>query len=86
MEVSNWNVGEACKGVYEQYSREVEDGIRMWLCRIIKRKRKKIDLPDRELNPGHPRDRRVYWPLYYRGSHDYSLQKPYRMHSFISSV
>ena len=22
------------------------------------------ELPVRELNPGHPRDRRVYWPLY----------------------
>ena len=28
---------------------------------------KNIDLPDRESNPGLPRDRRGYWPLYYRG-------------------
>ena len=27
----------------------------------------KIHLPDRELNPGLPRDRRGYSPLYYRG-------------------
>ena len=30
-------------------------------------KRPKKDLPDGELNPGLPRDRRGYWPLYYRG-------------------
>ena len=32
-------------------------------------------LPGRELNPGHLRDRQVYWPLYYRGSlisHDFT--------------
>ena len=29
-------------------------------------KKKKL-LPDGELNPGLPRDRRGYWPLYYRG-------------------
>ena len=29
-----------------------------------KDKKDKKDLPVRELNPGHPRDRRVYWPLY----------------------
>ncbi len=28
-------------------------------------------LPDGELNPGLPRDRRGYWPLYYRGIDDY---------------
>ncbi len=28
---------------------------------------KKDILPDGELNPGLPRDRRGYWPLYYRG-------------------
>ena len=28
---------------------------------------KKKGLPDRESNPGLPRDRRRYWPLYYRG-------------------
>ena len=28
------------------------------------------DLPDGELNPGLPRDRRGYSPLYYRGLHD----------------
>ena len=26
-----------------------------------------VYLPDGELNPGLPRDRRGYWPLYYRG-------------------
>ena len=31
-------------------------------------KNAKCYLPDRELNPGLPRDRRGYWPLYYRGS------------------
>ena len=30
-------------------------------------KQKKVSLPDGELNPGLPRDRRGYWPLYYRG-------------------
>ena len=30
-------------------------------------KNSKIILPDRELNPGLPRDRRGYLPLYYRG-------------------
>ena len=29
------------------------------------------NLPDGELNPGLPRDRRGYSPLYYRGLHDY---------------
>ena len=28
-------------------------------------------LPDGELNPGLPRDRRGYWPLYYRGLDEY---------------
>ena len=37
-----------------------------------RKKRKKItekkkELPDRESNPGLPRDRRRYSPLYYRG-------------------
>ena len=27
----------------------------------------KKEFPGRELNPGLPRDRRKYWPLYYRG-------------------
>ena len=31
------------------------------------KKEKKITLPDRESNPGLPRDRRRYLPLYYRG-------------------
>ena len=31
-------------------------------------KKKKDALPDRESNPGLPRDRRRYLPLYYRGS------------------
>ena len=30
-------------------------------------KNNKKDLPDGELNPGLPRDRRGYSPLYYRG-------------------
>ncbi len=33
-----------------------------------KKKGKKKVLPDRESNPGLPRDRRRYLPLYYRGS------------------
>ena len=32
-----------------------------WLCTLFKK------LPDRESNPGRPRDRREYSPLYYRG-------------------
>ena len=36
-------------------------------CSSIQICTKKIDLPDRESNPGLPRDRRGYWPLYYRG-------------------
>ena len=32
------------------------------------RGKKKNALPDRESNPGLPRDRRRYLPLYYRGS------------------
>ena len=31
---------------------------------------KNLNLPDRESNPGLPRDRRGYWPLYYRGFRD----------------
>ncbi len=31
--------------------------------------RPKKKLPDRESNPGLPRDRRRYLPLYYRGPH-----------------
>ena len=32
-----------------------------------RRKKKKSQLPDGESNPGLPRDRRGYLPLYYRG-------------------
>ena len=34
----------------------------------------KKKLPDRESNPGLPRDRRRYLPLYYRGPHTTSIQ------------
>ena len=34
-----------------------------------KKKEKKFVLPGRESNPGLPRDRRRYLPLYYRGMH-----------------
>jgi hypothetical protein len=33
----------------------------------IELKQKKMNLPDGELNPGFPRDRLGYSPLYYRG-------------------
>ena len=35
-------------------------------CHCPPQEKKKI-LPDGELNPGLPRDRRGYYPLYYRG-------------------
>ena len=34
---------------------------------LLHKKNSKTILPDRELNPGLPRDRRGYSPLYYRG-------------------
>ena len=45
---------------------------------ILWRKKKKKDikspLPGGELNPGLPRDRRGYWPLYYRGEPDIKVK------------
>ena len=40
---------------------------------VMHRNCKKKILPGRELNPGLPRDRRGYSPLYYRGSLNFSL-------------
>ena len=39
-------------------------------CQAKGEKRRKKNLPGGELNPGLPRDRRGYWPLYYRGPED----------------
>ena len=36
----------------------------------------KKELPDRESNPGLPRDRRRYSPLYYRGIDVYAVYYP----------
>ncbi len=42
----------------------------VYTCEIIKREAKITSLPDGELNPGLPRDRRGYSPLYYLGPAD----------------
>ena len=42
-----------------------------YVCCGMKEGRNKKKLPVRELNPGHPRDRREYSPLYYNDLGDH---------------
>ena len=44
-----------------------DEEVREYCTRKGEAKKKKIALPGRESNPGLPRDRRRYLPLYYRG-------------------
>ena len=49
--------------VLQKYQRRSEEKVEL----RIPTRLEKVFLPDRKLNPGLPRDRRGYLPLYYRG-------------------
>ena len=63
------NKTEAHGKISTAISESVEQAKKQKVCQVGKRK-KKLGLPGRESNPGLPRDRRRYLPLYYRGLAD----------------